>query len=192
MQAAVAALELGCPPAAVKEALGAATPVKGRMERVELGERADISVMIDFAHTPDALETLLLCAREVCRGRLILVFGCGGDRDKTKRAIMGEIAARLADQVIVTSDNSRSEDPMEIIEQIVAGIPMHTEYRIVPSRERAIRYAILNAGKGDTVLLAGKGHEEYEITRDGKRRFSERQIALAAFAERENTMNEEY
>lgn len=186
MQAAICALELGCAPATVKSVLASAPPVKGRMERVRLGLGADFTVIIDYAHTPDALETLLTCAREGRKnaGRLVLVFGCGGDRDRTKRATMGEIAARLADAVIVTSDNSRSEDPMGIIEEIVAGIPPHAEYRIIPDRERAIRYAILNAEKGDTVLLAGKGHEEYEITREGKRRFCEKEIAMAAFAER--------
>lgn len=190
MQAAVAALELGCNPATVKSVLASVSPIKGRMERVRLGPGADLTVMIDYAHTPDALETLLGCAKEFSAGRLVLVFGCGGDRDRTKRAPMGEIAARLADLVIVTSDNSRSEDPMNIIEEIVAGIPKHKEYRIIPDRERAIRYAILNAQSGDTVLLAGKGHEEYEITRAGRRRFCEREIALAAFAEREKEKTE--
>ncbi len=193
MQAAICALELGCSPAVVKSALASVASVKGRMERVRLGIGADFTVIIDYAHTPDALETLLRCARDMRQGsgRLVLVFGCGGDRDRTKRATMGEIAARLADAVIVTSDNSRSEDPMGIIEEIVAGIPPHAEYRIIPDRERAIRYAILNAEKGDTILLAGKGHEEYEITREGKRRFCEREIAQAAFAEREEHQNTE-
>ena len=192
MQAAVAALALGCNPATVKSVLASMPPVKGRMERLRLGVGADITVIIDYAHTPDALETLLLCAKEMQRGNVWVVFGCGGDRDRTKRATMGAIASRLADRVIVTSDNSRSEDPMSIIEQIVAGIPSHVDYRIVPNRERAIRYAILNAGKGDTVLLAGKGHEEYEITKDGKHRFSEREIALAAYADRKKEQCGEY
>jgi len=191
MQAAVAALALGCNPAVVKSVLASVSPVKGRMERLRLGVGADITVIVDYAHTPDALETLLSCAREMRKGNVWVVFGCGGDRDRTKRATMGEIASRLADRVIVTSDNSRSEDPMSIIEQIVAGIPPHVDYRIVPNRERAIRYAILNAGKGDTVLLAGKGHEEYEITKDGKHRFSEREIALSAYAERQKEQNGE-
>lgn len=189
MQAAVTALELGCTPGNVKEGLAAASPVRGRMERVRLGLGADFSVLIDYAHTPDALENLLRMSRRLCRegGRIVLLFGCGGDRDRGKRAVMGRIAAALADQVILTSDNSRSEDPEEIIAQIRAGMPADFPVRILPDRREAIRSAILLAGRNDLILLAGKGHEEYEINQNGRQPFSERAIVKEAFAERLRT-----
>jgi len=141
----------------------------------------EYSVFIDYAHTPDALENLLMTARSLCRDgeRVVLLFGCGGDRDKSKRRVMGEIAARLADFVILTSDNSRSEEPMEIIREIQEGL-VGSDYVIVPERRRAIEFAIREAHDGDVILLAGKGHEEYEIDRLGKRFFSEKQIAVEA------------
>lgn len=186
MQAAVTALELGCTVGSLKEGLSTANPVRGRMERVRLGLGADFSVLIDYAHTPDALENLLRMSRGLCRegGRIVLLFGCGGDRDRGKRAVMGRIASRLADCVILTSDNSRSEDPMEIIAQIRAGMPEDYPVRILPDRREAIRSAILEAGRNDLILLAGKGHEEYEINRNGRQSFSERAIVKEAFAER--------
>ena len=186
MQAAICALELGCSPAVIKTALSSLPPVKGRMERVRLGLGADFTVLIDYAHTPDALEKLLRTSRSLCKrpGRLILVFGCGGDRDRAKRPIMGEIASRLADEVIVTSDNSRSEEPSAIICEIVAGMEQKPPACIIPEREKAIVYAIHHARAGDIVLLAGKGHEEYEITREGKRAFSEKEIVKRAYAAR--------
>lgn len=188
MQAAICALELGFTPAAVKEALSSVAGVKGRMERVKLGPTADITVLIDYAHTPDALENLLLTARELCaeNERMVLLFGCGGDRDRSKRAQMGRIASRLADAVILTSDNSRSEDPMEILAEIEKGFEEKKNYTVLPDRERAIRYAIGHAEKGDLILLAGKGHENYEIGKDGRRPFSETQIVKDAFAIRMN------
>ncbi len=186
MQAAICALELGCSPAVIKTALAALPPITGRMERVRLGFGADFTVLIDYAHTPDALEKLLRTARGLCRrgGRLTLLFGCGGDRDRAKRPVMGEIASRLADEVIVTSDNSRSEDPMQIIREIVAGMSHKMPACIIPEREKAITYAVHHARAGDILLLAGKGHEEYEITREGKRAFSEKEIVKRAYAAR--------
>ena len=181
MQAAICALELGCSPAAIKTALATMGGVKGRMERVRLGLEADFSVLIDYAHTPDALEKLLLTARDLVQkgGRTVVLFGCGGDRDRTKRAVMGEIAARLSDQVIITSDNSRGEDPMQIICQIVAGIPPQKAYTVIPDRASAIRYVIENAKAGDLILLAGKGHEEYEIVGGERRPFCEGSLQVA-------------
>ena len=191
MQAAICALELGCSPAAIKTALATMGGIKGRMERVRLGLEADFSVLIDYAHTPDALEKLLLTARGLVQkgGRTVVLFGCGGDRDRTKRAVMGEIAARLADHVIITSDNSRGEDPMQIICQIVAGIPPQKAYTVIPDRASAIRYAVENAKAGDLILLAGKGHEEYEIVGGERRPFCEGHLVKEAFRARLRTQN---
>ena len=193
MQAAICALELGCSPAAIKTALATMGGVKGRMERVRLGLEADFSVLIDYAHTPDALEKLLLTARDLVQkgGRTVVLFGCGGDRDRTKRAVMGEIAARLADHVIITSDNSRSEDPMQIICQIVSGIPPQKAYTVIPDRASAIRYAIENAKAGDLILLAGKGHEQYEIVGGERRPFCEGSLVKEAFRARLRAQNGE-
>ena len=192
MQAAICALELGCSPAAIKTALATMGGIKGRMERVRLGLEADFSVLIDYAHTPDALEKLLLTARDLVQngGRTVVLFGCGGDRDRTKRAVMGEIASRLADQVIITSDNSRDEDPMQIICQIVSGIPPQKSYTVIPDRASAIRYAIENAKAGDLILLAGKGHEEYEIVGGERRPFCESCLVKEAFRARLCTQND--
>lgn len=191
MQAAICALELGCSPAAIKTALATMGGVKGRMERVRLGLEADFSVLIDYAHTPDALEKLLLTARDLVQkgGRTVVLFGCGGDRDRSKRAVMGEIAARLADHVIITSDNSRGEDPMQIICQIVSGIPPQKAYTVIPDRASAIRYAVKNAKAGDLILLAGKGHEEYEIVGGERRPFCEGSLVKEAFRARLREQN---
>ena len=193
MQAAICALELGCSPAAIKTALATMGGVKGRMERVRLGLEADFSVLIDYAHTPDALEKLLLTARDLVQkgGRTVVLFGCGGDRDRTKRAVMGEIAAKLSDHVIITSDNSRGEDPMQIICQIVAGIPPQKAYTVIPDRAAAIRYAVENAKAGDLILLAGKGHEEYEIVGGERRPFCEGSLVKEAFRARLRAQNGE-
>ena len=187
MQAAITALQLGIGARAVKDALSTISGVRGRMERVRLGLGADFTVMIDYAHTPDALEGLLRTARQIRKrdGRLILLFGCGGDRDRGKRPMMGRIASDYADFVIVTSDNSRSEEPSAIISEILSGMDPEKPYTVIENRRDAIVYAIENAQKDDLILLAGKGHEEYEIDRLGKRRFSEREIVAEAFAKRQ-------
>ncbi len=181
LEAAACASMLGISPGVIMTALGSLAGIDGRMERVRLGVLVEYSVFIDYAHTPDALENLLVTARALCREgeRVVLLFGCGGDRDKSKRKVMGEIAARLADFVILTSDNSRSEEPMEIIREIQKGL-VGSDYIVIPERRRAIEFAIREAHDGDVILLAGKGHEEYEIDRDGKRFFSEKQIAVEA------------
>ncbi len=191
MQAAVCAMELGFGTPVVKSALASLSGVKGRMERVRLGVGANFDVMIDYAHTPDALEKLIRTAKDAGgdHKRVVLVFGCGGDRDKSKRPMMGEIAETYADEVVVTSDNSRSEDPQNIIDDILEGM-RRKNVTVIPNRAEAIRYAILHAREGDLILLAGKGHEEYEINQNGKMRFSEREIVRAAYrdrAERERT-----
>ena len=168
--------------------------VSGRLERVLPEQKSDISVFIDYAHTPDALETLLrsVKAMQPKESRIILLFGCGGDRDKGKRKVMGQIASRLADFVVVTSDNPRSEDPKEIIKDILKGIDKEKEFAVRESRKEAIFDAILRyARSNDTVVLAGKGHEPYEITADGKHPFDERAMVRSALSEREFKVRQE-
>ena len=156
--AATAAAELGVDEATVVEGLAAAPPVPGRFEAV--GLEAPFTAVVDYAHTPDALEALLAAARAVTeRGRLLVVFGCGGDRDRTKRPAMGETAARLADVVVVTSDNPRSEDPAAIAEAVREGAAGPGSVTIELDRRAAIATALSAAGPGDVVVVAGKGHE---------------------------------
>lgn len=187
MQAVICALHCGVRLSVVKSALASIGGIKGRMESVRLGLGADFTVFIDYAHTPDALENLLTAVGKMKQEgqRVVLLFGCGGDRDRTKRPVMGRIAATLADCVILTSDNSRSEEPEQIIEEIRAGFPEGTDYRVIVERKAAIEDAVLRARTGDILLLAGKGHEEYEITREGRRPFSEREIVKSAFSKRQ-------
>ncbi|HEY9852458.1 MAG TPA: UDP-N-acetylmuramoyl-L-alanyl-D-glutamate--2,6-diaminopimelate ligase [Leptolyngbyaceae cyanobacterium] len=158
--------------------------VPGRMERVQIDPQQDISAIVDYAHTPDSLENLLKAARPFIPGKVICVFGCGGDRDRTKRPKMGEIAARLADKVVVTSDNPRTENPEKILEDVVAGIPESVNPTVICDRATAIRTAILNAQPGDGVLIAGKGHEDYQILGTEKIHFDDREQARAALSER--------
>jgi UDP-N-acetylmuramyl tripeptide synthase len=142
-------------------------------------------VVIDYAHTPDALENVLTALRPVARergGRLAVVFGAGGDRDPTKRPLMGAVAARLADRVLVTSDNPRSEDPGAIIAQIAAGI--RTTHEVEADRARAIEQAVLQASSRDVVLIAGKGHETYQEVRGRRTEFSDAEEAKKALARR--------
>lgn len=188
LTAATAALELGCSPTEIATALDRTNGVKGRMELVVTPNTTAPSVLIDYAHTPDALEGLLLSARELRpRGaRTILVFGCGGERDRGKRKEMGMIASRLADLTVITSDNSRGEDPAEILGAILRGIDKEKPYLLIPDRKEAIFSAILAANQNDLVLLAGKGHETYEIDAEGKHPFDEREIVREAILLWEN------
>ncbi len=142
--------------------------VPGRMERVDGARKNAPTVFVDYAHKPEALEKVLISARDACRGRLIVVFGCGGDRDRTKRPKMGDIASRLADLVFVTSDNSRSEKPENIMQEILGGILAADRPKVTleSDRARAIASAIRAAGAGDVVIIAGKGHEKYQIFSD--------------------------
>jgi UDP-N-acetylmuramoyl-L-alanyl-D-glutamate--2,6-diaminopimelate ligase len=154
--------------------------VPGRFEAVDAGQ--PFTVVVDYAHTPDGLENLLRSAREITAGRLICVFGCGGDRDRAKRPLMGAIARRLADVAVVTSDNPRSEDPEAIIAEITAGFPMDVE----PDRRAAIRAAVAAAADGDVVVIAGKGHEQGQEVAGRTVPFDDREVAreaLAALAE---------
>lgn len=181
LEAAACASSLGVSPSAIMTALGSLNSIDGRMERVKLGALCDFSVFIDYAHTPDALYNLLTTARGFRKNgqRIVLLFGCGGDRDKSKRPVMGRIASELADFCVITSDNSRSEDPLEIIKEICDGMN-ETSYTAIPDRAEAIDWVIRTAKRGDIILFAGKGHEEYEIDKDGKRPFNERKLARDA------------
>ena len=157
---------------------------RGRMEKVDIGTDR-FSVIVDYAHTPDALERLLHSVRELKDkdGKTVLVFGCGGERDRGKRKLMGAIATRLADRVTVTSDNSRGEDPNQIISDILKGIDKEKPYTVIPDRREAIRRAVLDAKQGDVIILAGKGHERYEINAEGKIPFDETKIVKEALEE---------
>lgn len=185
MLAAVgAALHLGVDLQDIVRALPEFPGVPGRMERVEISPDQDISAIVDYSHTPDSLENMLKAMRPFVEGQLWCVFGCGGDRDRTKRPLMGEIAARLADRVIVTSDNPRTENPTRIIEDILKGIPREASPLIIPDRAQAIRTAILQAEPGDGVAIAGKGHEDYQILGTEKIHFDDREQAREALKER--------
>jgi UDP-N-acetylmuramoyl-L-alanyl-D-glutamate--2,6-diaminopimelate ligase len=153
--------------------------VPGRFEQVRAGQ--PFLVVVDYAHTPDALERVLATARKLTRGRLAVVFGCGGDRDRGKRPLMGAIAARACDRVWITSDNPRSERPEAIIDEILAGIRgagVETGRAVtVPDREGAIRAALRWAEAGDAVVIAGKGHEPYQIVGAAVLPFDDREVA---------------
>jgi len=179
--AAACASALGISPLAIQDALAGLAGVEGRLERVPL-PGMPFSVFIDYAHTPDALQNLLHTARSFRTDgeRIVLLFGCGGDRDPTKRKPMGRIASELADFVIVTSDNARSEVPARIIADILRGIDREKPYAVIESRAEAIAYAIRQAREGDIILLAGKGHERYEIAANGRRPFDERILVRQA------------
>ena len=165
------------------EALAKAKGVKGRIEVVPTPGKP-FSVLIDYAHTPDGLENVLSSVKDFCKGRLISVFGCGGDRDPIKRPIMGQIGVKLADFAIITSDNPRTEDPLAIIDDIVKGVdPSMGPYVVVPERRTAIRYAMDIAKKDDIIVLAGKGHETYQEINGVKYHLDEREEVAAHLAE---------
>lgn len=172
---------LGISLRSVREALSQVT-VKGRFEPVETGK--DFYVFIDYAHTPDGIQNIMEALKEYKTGRKILLFGAGGDRDKTKRPLMGEVAGKYADFCILTSDNPRSEDPREIISQIEEGIKKtNCPYVAIENRKEAIRYALTNAQKDDVIILAGKGHETYQIIGNKVIPFDEREIVKEILSE---------
>lgn len=178
------AVELGADEEETLVALSTLRPAPGRLENIR-GPR-DISVIIDYAHTPDALENVLKTLRAVAPDReLICLFGCGGDRDRSKRPEMAQVAQKLADRIIVTSDNSRTEKTADIMADIKAGLDLSGRARslFIEDREEAIRTAIMIAGQGATVLLAGKGHETYQIIGTEKRHFDEKEIVARIFNE---------
>ena len=171
--AAEMAVAAGVAPAVVARGISAAPPVPGRMERVPGGP---VDVVVDYAHTPDGLDQVVAALDEVTEGRLIVVFGCGGDRDASKRPLMGAAAA-AADVVVLTSDNPRSEDPGAIIDAVRTGIPAGTDLTVEPDRRRAIGLAVDAAHPGDTVLIAGKGHETTQTVGDRVIPFDDRVVA---------------
>jgi UDP-N-acetylmuramoyl-L-alanyl-D-glutamate--2,6-diaminopimelate ligase len=175
--AATVALGSGLPADAVRAGLEAAEGVPGRFEAVRAGQ--PFTVLVDYSHTPDSLESALRAAATVASGRVLVVFGCGGDRDRGKRPVMGEIAARLAARAVVTSDNPRSEDPDAIIAEIVAGVPSEARARLAvePDRRAAIALAFEAAGPGDVVVIAGKGHEQGQLVGDRRLPFDDRSVA---------------
>jgi len=188
--AAAAATEAGVLPLVIKKAFSEIRMISGRMEKLDT-KRFSIgySVVIDYAHTPEALRHLLESVRPLAEGRILLVFGCGGDRDRQKRAVMGQIAARHADLLIITADNSRSESVDAIISDIVKGIPDGCFFRVINDRKKAIEAALAEAKDGDLVLLAGKGHEKYEIRGNLLYPFDEREIVYSWLNEREANKN---
>ena len=175
------ALQLGIRLQDAATALATAQGVKGRVEVVPTPGKP-YTVLIDYAHTPDGLENVLSSVRGFCKGRLIAVFGCGGDRDPMKRPIMGRIGVELADHAIITSDNPRTEDPMTIIRNIVAGVE-EGSYEVIEDRRKAIRYAMDIAGKDDIIVLAGKGHETYQEINGVKYHLDEREEVAAHLME---------
>jgi UDP-N-acetylmuramoyl-L-alanyl-D-glutamate--2,6-diaminopimelate ligase len=190
------AVALGVPPQAVAAGVAACPQVPGRVERVGAELPGAPTVLVDYAHTPDAIEKLLRTLRPLARGRLVTLFGCGGDRDRSKRPLMAEAAARWSDRVLATSDNPRSEDPAQILREVEAGLkslrrvePDALEgatgvYAVVPDRREAIERAIRSATPADMVLLAGKGHEDYQIVGRERLPFDDRLEARAALERR--------
>ncbi len=176
-----AALAEEIPLDVIAKALTAFRGVPGRFELIDCGQ--PFAVVVDYAHTPDGLENILRTAREITPHHIITVFGCGGDRDRTKRPIMGRIAAELSDAVIATSDNPRSEDPTSILAEVMTGVREkigNKAVEAIPDRRQAIFVAIAMAQPGDTVIIAGKGHEDYQILKDKTIHFDDREVARAA------------
>jgi UDP-N-acetylmuramoyl-L-alanyl-D-glutamate--2,6-diaminopimelate ligase len=187
LAAAGAAYARNCPPEAIAKGIAALACVPGRFERVDC--KQPFTVVVDYAHTDDALRNLTALAREFVqragqKGRVITVFGCGGDRDRTKRPLMGEAAGRGSDFVLLTSDNPRSEDPLAIINDATVGLQKSgAKYRVEPDRRAAIALAMGDASPGDIVLLAGKGHEKVQVTKDGALPFDDGDVARQVLRE---------
>ena len=170
----------------VIQALEQVTGIAGRFQTVK-GAR-DFSVIVDYAHTPDGLENVISTAQAFAKGNVITVFGCGGDRDRTKRPLMGEVAAELSDYCVVTSDNPRTEDPEQILQDILPGVEKHMQpdtYHVEVDRRKAIHYAVQMAQPGDVVLLAGKGHENYQDVNGVKHHFDDYEVAQEAIREKQ-------
>ncbi len=186
LAAAAACLAEGIPVESVKRSLEVVRSVDGRMEVVDEGQ--DFLVLVDYAHTPDGLENALATVSQFAEGRIISVFGCGGDRDRTKRPVMGGIAAKYSDYMIVTSDNPRSEDPDAILRDIEPGIAKAgmapDSYEMITDRRTAIQKSIEMASSKDVVLIAGKGHETYQDIMGVKHDFDDREVARQAIRSR--------
>ncbi|MDD5676312.1 MAG: UDP-N-acetylmuramoyl-L-alanyl-D-glutamate--2,6-diaminopimelate ligase, partial [Chitinivibrionales bacterium] len=179
-----AASALGVEAGTLVDIVKQARPPVGRLERVPI--TAPFTVLVDYAHTPDALENVLAAARPLTKGKLICVFGCGGDRDKTKRPLMAAAVARTCDRAIITSDNPRGEDPEGIIAAIAAGMPRDFTYATIADRGAAIAAGLALAQPGDCLVVAGKGHEDYQEVRGVKRHFNDREMVLELFAARKS------
>jgi UDP-N-acetylmuramoyl-L-alanyl-D-glutamate--2,6-diaminopimelate ligase len=175
-------LSQGIEMSAIEIAL-AKVQVPGRCELVKATHNLGFEIILDYAHTPDGLENILKTAREFTKGKLICVFGCGGDRDKTKRPIMGNIGSQLCDISVITSDNPRNEDPLEIINEIVEGIEKDN-FEIIESRKAAIERAMEIASPGDVIVIAGKGHEDYQVLKGKTIHFDEREVVSEIIKER--------
>jgi UDP-N-acetylmuramoyl-L-alanyl-D-glutamate--2,6-diaminopimelate ligase len=193
LAATATASALGIANDAIAKGVASLPGVPGRFEVVSQPED-DVTVVVDYAHTDDALRNLLETARPLTSQRIVTVFGCGGDRDRSKRPLMGMVAARLSDVVVITSDNPRSEEPKRIIEEIERGIPAGTQastrgpqVESVVDRAAAIERAVSLAAKGDVVLIAGKGHEKYQQIGDRVLPFDDGEVARAALARRRTT-----
>lgn len=176
------AFEMGISPEIIIDGIKNIKGVRGRIQNIENDK--GFNVIVDYAHTPDGIENIINAVREFTKNRVIIVFGCGGDRDNKKRPIMGEIAAKYSDYVIITSDNPRSEEPIKIIEQIEAGVsPITNNYEKIIDRREAIYKAVKMSQKGDSVIIAGKGHEDYEIFKDKTIHFDDVEEAENALKE---------
>ena len=186
MAAACAAFARGLTMDEIAKAAKTLKQVPGRFEVVPGSQQAGFTVVVDYAHTDDALRNLLATARELNPdGRIITVFGCGGDRDRTKRPLMGEVAGRASDIVVLTSDNPRSEDPLLIINDAIVGAQRtKAKLFIEPDRQKALEVALDEARSGDIVLLAGKGHETYQVLRDRTIEFDDRAVAHRILSQR--------
>jgi UDP-N-acetylmuramoyl-L-alanyl-D-glutamate--2,6-diaminopimelate ligase len=166
----------------IKSGLEDMKSVSGRLEPLPTGDLG-FSVFVDYAHTPDALENVLKTVRGFAKGRIITVFGCGGDRDRAKRPIMGEIAGRYSDRLVVTSDNPRTEDPFKILEAIEEGVKKSgCAYVTIEQRREAIRHALENARKDDVIVVAGKGHENYQEINGVKHHFDDKETVMELLA----------
>ena len=185
-----ACLQLGVCLETIIGALSEVKGVRGRNEILTSGR--DFTVICDYAHSPDSIDNILGALKSTVKGRLVSLFGCGGDRDRTKRPLMGEAAAAHSDFVIVTSDNPRTEDPDAIIKEILPGVEgKGVPYKVIPNRREAIFYAIENAQPGDTIVLCGKGHEDYQIIGHEKHHFDEREVVAEALAARDAARKED-
>lgn len=181
LSATAAALELGYDLDSISRGLSTCIGAPGRFERVS--HDGDFAVVVDYAHTDDALLNTLKTARELTEGKIITVFGCGGDRDQTKRRPMGEVAGEYSDHVIITSDNPRNEDPLKIISEVEIGVKeKNSPYQIIPDRREAINRAISTAKANDVVIIAGKGHETYQIVGGDKFHFDDREVAAESLS----------
>ncbi|MEW6027660.1 MAG: UDP-N-acetylmuramyl-tripeptide synthetase, partial [Planctomycetota bacterium] len=174
LAAAATAVSLGVPVENIREGIEQFKMMRGRLETIP--NNAGFTVMVDFGHTEDALKNVLLSLKPLVNGRIITVFGCGGDRDNGKRPLMGKVVSKLSDLFVITSDNPRTEDPMKIIKDIKKGIRRKSGYYTEPDRYEAIKKALTLARSGDLVLIAGKGHETYQIFKDTVKPFDDREV----------------